>query len=101
MLTLDTLSECYARPALVRQHRYALGRYEVLVLPLPGAPHMALYRVYTRGKLIGSRITPPSLADCRTLEHPPVVPHARFIAYNGARGRPRKDAARPAWWSQD
>lgn len=100
-MTLDDLGSCYARPTLVQSRRYALGRYDVCVLPLPGAPHMALYRVYAKGKLLGARITPPSLDDCYTMEHPPVVPPARFIAYNGARGRPRKDAPqRPAWWQQ-
>jgi hypothetical protein len=90
VLTLEPL-------ARAKHASYRMGRFTVRAVPLADNRFMLRYVVSAKGKEIGRQLSVPTLADCERMANPPVYAAPRFIHYNGARGRPRKDAPKPGY----
>lgn len=46
------------------RHWFALGRFQVLALPLHLNPYWTTHHIYLKGKLVGKQLSVPNEADC-------------------------------------
>jgi hypothetical protein len=76
--------------------RCMVGKYEVIMEPIPHSRHMLRYTVYVGKTRIGAVVSMPSESDCLFLEHPPIVPPLKIFYVTGRPGRPKAGAKPPA-----
>lgn len=79
---------------IAKSETYQLGRFTIIATPKPGSVHMLQFRIYLGDKLIATRMSRPSLADCEHAKDPVYVPIPRmphtYASLQRKRGRPSK-----------